>query len=106
MVSKQPTEQNWTGHNRKGELSGLSLTLLFEPFSDASVREQYLKALCQTILNESSINAYKLFFKQSHTIFSTCRKIQRLEELITYFHSSGSSRLGIVTDPLQFTSPR
>jgi len=23
---------------------------------------------------------------------------------VTYFHSSGSSRFGIVTDPLQFTS--
>lgn len=65
MVSKQPTEQNWTGHTRKGELSDLSLTLLFEPFSDASAREQYLKALRQTILNESSINvAYYCFLNK------------------------------------------
>lgn len=48
-VRKQQTKQtNCTGHNIQGEGQYLSLTLLFEPFSDASVREQYLKASCQT----------------------------------------------------------
>lgn len=48
-VSKHQTKQpNCTGYHKKKKNDDiLSLTLLFEPFSDASVREQYLKA-CQT----------------------------------------------------------
>lgn len=105
-VNKQQTEEtNSTGHHRKGEWWDLSLTLLFEPFRDASVREQYLKASCQTSIftlaqcnNLFLVTIYN--FQHMQKVTKACRTKCIA---VTYFHSSGGSRFGIVTDPLQFT---